>query len=117
MQNDTSIKLYYGNLLIGNINRVFENYPHWEGIFEPKISRRDCTLQARILDFIQFCEDFNEREREGTDLPNPDEFDRFSDITKDHVWSILDSHDRHYPIDEWPVFFAGGDVSWTYISD
>jgi hypothetical protein len=67
-----------------------------------------------LLEFVRFCEDWNERTRAAaSSLPDPSEFDAFADVARSGLWFIKSANDEdRHRIKDAPVFFAGDEVTW-----
>jgi hypothetical protein len=70
-------------------------------------------LPRRLLEFIRFCEDWNERLRD--DSADAAEFAAYSDVVRSGLWATTDSAGRRTRVADAPVFFAGDEVTWTPI--
>jgi len=117
MANDsTEFTLWYGPILIGNIVKAFESEWTWYGTLKREISSDQGPLARRLLDFIGFCKEWNERARNRSDPPDAAEFDQFSDLLQSGQWMTKDSSGRANIVAEAPVFFEGGDVTWRVAS-
>jgi hypothetical protein len=107
----SSFELWYGPLRLGSIRNVFSSDDTWFGIFESGISEEDGDLQRRLCDFIGFCEEWNERVGRDEEA-DAKEFDQFSDLLNSGAWHTRTASGDVAYIDQAPVFFEGGDLSW-----
>jgi len=104
-------KLYYGDILVGNVSRAVCDYTTWDGPIVLTIKASDGKLQERLLEFIKFCEEWTERAHRD-EPADPDEFKQFNDLLKSGLWRAeSDEGDVHH-LPDTPVFFAGSEVSW-----
>jgi hypothetical protein len=114
MNNLTQFDLLYGTLEVGRIKKAFCNDETWYGVFEPQLKATDGVLAERLLSYINFTKQWNERLRKGV-LAEPAEFDRFDDIVKSALWATRTTEGGRNTIVDAPVFFEGGDITWrTY---
>jgi hypothetical protein len=107
--------LLFGSLCIGRITDPFCDQGTWFGKFEPASNLEDSDCGKKILEFIAFCKDWNERAAE-TAGANALEFDRFGAIVCGGFWATETSAATRSQICDAPNFFAGDDVSWIYDS-
>lgn len=112
MDQNNALLLRYESVVVGIIDDAFESDCTWFGVFSPTI-KPDCTLHERLLEFINFSKDWNERERDNPIPPDTVEWDRFRDLISSGLWQIVDSHDVVTSVAESPVFFEGGDITWA----
>ena len=103
--------LVYGSLTVGHIKNAFLSDLTWYGLFQSLLRPTDSTLAGRILNFIDFTKQWNERVRRGQ-VADPTEFDQFGDIVKSGSWHVVNSQGIKIPILDAPVFFEVGDISW-----
>jgi hypothetical protein len=111
MNTSSNRTLLYGAEIVGRILDAFEDDDIWFGRFEPAINPADEKLHQRLLDFIAFCKDWNERapSESGADAS---EFDRYDELIKSGLWTIETPGGERCQIEDAPCFFYGGDVSW-----
>jgi hypothetical protein len=106
------LTLWYGSLLVAKISRASQSDGTWDGNSDLQLSQADGRLARQLLDFIHFCEDWNERVKEGPDSPDANEFDAFADILRSGMWLTKDAEGNVAHIREAPVFFHGNQISW-----
>jgi hypothetical protein len=109
----TVLRLYYGDLLVGRITDAFASDDTWFGICELVLNRGSGPREDRVLQFIQFSEEWHARLK-ASPLNPPDafEFRQFSELTATGVWNVRpDNGDVASEIDA-PVFPGGGEVTW-----
>jgi len=113
MSASAELTLLYGTLKVGDIREAFCSDATWYGVFKPTIRPHDGDLAQRLLDFIAFCEDWNERvRRSSTGMPDAAVFDCFDDITRSGFWATETQLGQKSRIANAPVFFLGGEISW-----
>jgi len=67
----------------------------------------------RLEAYIAFCEDWNERNRtDPGNAPQVSEFHRYADMIGPGLWWVEDREGRILRVEDAPVFFEGGEVSW-----
>ena len=105
------LELYYDSVKVGNILDPFESDNTSYGIFELSVNSSSSALVRHLVEYIEFCEDWNRREYENTvDPPDASEFEAFSDIRRG--WRTRDEAGEVRQLHEPPVFFPGNEVSW-----
>ncbi len=104
--------------LVGVIRNVFESDRTWYGAIDPTLQQRDPPLDARVEEFISFCVDWHRRLDDHQDEP-PDavEFEEFKDVLRPGRWSVAWPDGREDKLHQAPVFFAGGEVTWSLETD
>jgi len=105
------ITLSYQSTKVGYIRSAFESDATWYGVFESTLAPDDGPLERRLLEFIKFCIDWNERTLDNPDAPAASEFDAYSDVTSG-LWKISSPGGEVRKIREAPVFFEANEVSW-----
>jgi hypothetical protein len=106
-----NLRLWYGDVEVGQIKNAFLNDGMWYGTLELELSCQDRKLGRRINDYITFVEDWNERVRRA-DQADTSEFDRYSDLVKSGLWFTRNEEGAVSYIRETPIFFAGNELSW-----
>jgi hypothetical protein len=113
MAESDDLNLWYGDVLVGRVRDAFLSDGTWFGSLELAIRPDGGELPRRLLEFIRFCEDWNERVRD--DSADVAEFAAYSDLVGSRLWATTDSAGRRTRIAEAPVFFAGDEVTWTSV--
>ena len=111
MNKATEFNLFYGSLAVGRIKKAFCSDETWHGVFEPQLQPTDGLLAKRVVGYITFTMEWNERVRNSTPA-EPTEFDRFEDIVKSSLWATITTTGVKDAIVDAPIFFGGGDVTW-----
>lgn len=107
------MRLFYDSQLVGEICDTYFSDNTFYGNFFCHLTEEDPNPLARdILNFIKFCEDWNERQKMAGSNASPDDFDQFGELTQGGRWKV-ESDTGVSAIDDWPVFFRGGEISWA----
>jgi len=77
----------------------------------PTISPGDGHIQERLLSFIEFSEEWNERTKRN-EAASPDEFERYGDMLRSGLWLVKTRDGASERIETAPVFFRNGEISW-----
>jgi len=107
-------KLYFDAVLVGDLADLLEHQGTWFASFKPRLPAGGDRTEARVAEFIRFCEDWHGRLDAGSD-PDAEEFDAFADVVKSESWRVVDGGGTRV-LDGAPVF-ADGEVSWSYRDD
>lgn len=112
MNGATDLTLWYGSLLIGHIRNPICSDATWHGTIERLIDATASEIARRVIEYMDFCADWNERTRNDPESP-PDavEFEKYADVLSSQMWFTKPSSGETTSIDS-PVFFAGGEISW-----
>jgi len=103
-------ELWYGAVLVGRLDDVFMSDGIWFAEVELALGEAIGQLEHELVEFIAFCEDWNERQK-GNDPPAADGFGRYTELIRGGWYVRFDDGGRGV-IDEAPVFFRAGEVSW-----
>ncbi len=101
--------LKHNSVAIGRIKHAFCSDDTWYGTFE-ELSAENDPLRTEIAEYITFCRDWHERNRNAPPLPRPDEFDRYSVLFEGWVMEE-ESGSCASRIDSIPIF-DGRQISW-----
>jgi hypothetical protein len=109
----TELTLWYGATLVGRVREAVCTDTTWYGTLERTISTSDGPLAARLIEFMTFCTQWNERSAAMPENP-PDaaEFDRFNDVIKSGLWFTQTKEGLKQQVTEAPFFFPENEVSW-----
>jgi hypothetical protein len=109
----TAVELRYAGQVIGHITDVFFLDDTWFGSFRTDVRNCEQDMPERVMRFIEFCQDWNNRvESNPNEPPDPSEFDQYSDLLKSGLWSVKSAQGDVWHVAEAPVFSRDGDVSW-----
>jgi hypothetical protein len=106
-----NLQLYYGSILVGDLNDVIVHQGTWFGHFRQIVASKMGRTEERLCDFIRFCHDFHVRLAEGKD-PNAAEFDMYKDVLDSDLWHVPCRDGTVLKIKDGPLFIEGGEVSW-----
>src|SRR5262249_15285233 len=101
----------YGSLAVGRVENAFCSDATWHGTFVPAVQSTDGPLARRLLGYISFCAQWNERTRKN-DSADPAEFDPYNDLIKSGAWTAEWQDGKNSCLPAAPVFFSGGEISW-----
>jgi hypothetical protein len=105
--------LWYDRILIGHVVDPFYSDYTWWGTLVRTAQPHDGELVCRLLSFIDFCDDWNERTRKNpANPPSTAEFDLYDDILMSGLWLVQTSQGEQQKIDIAPLFHAGGVFCW-----
>lgn len=107
------LNLYFRATKVGHITHEFEHQGTWFGDFELSPGIQPDTVCQRLCEFIDFCQGWHSR----AGLPgggDADDFDQFSDMLGEQLWTIVDESNRESEISDAPMFSGGrrGEISW-----
>jgi len=107
------LQLYYGSIKVGQILDWFLSDDIWHGRFEAAIGADDGPVERRLLEFIQFSSDWNQKVTDNpAEPPDAVEFDRFADVIRSNKWSVLSARGQSRIVEEAPVFFQKDQITW-----
>jgi len=108
--------LSFGQLIVGQIKDPFCSDDTWHGNFDCQLQPADGPLAQRVLEFIAFCEDWNERvERDEPSAGDPAEFDRYSDVVDSGLWEVQTETGERHRLESAPLFVRGAELSWRLL--
>lgn len=112
------LKLYYGNLLIGNITNVESNFPSLNGSFNSLLKSRD-TISLQILDYINFSSEQTEFYLDSKTLNKDTEQilmndeKKFENLINSSSWRLIDYNGEETKI-LIPTFDKDGIISYRF---
>jgi hypothetical protein len=108
-----TLQLYYGRIRVGEITNIFPADETWYGKFTASITREDGPLYARILDYIEFCRNWNEQVKSNpSEPPEASDFEKFADMISTDDWSVKSVEGDRFRILDAPNFFEDRQISW-----
>ena len=108
--------MFCGATQVGHVSDAFESDATWYGNLEVTLRRGSAAPTDRILDFVAFSQDWNERalsQRENP--PEPADFGAFEDLIADGLWTVSHASGNRHRIAEAPVFLRSGELSWRLV--
>ena len=116
MSSASDFTLWHGCVLLGTIQESYVDENTWYGVFRQVDTTTDDECLRRIVEFIQFCRRWNERQEASNEhgLPPPDaaEFHEYQDLIESHLWTVRAATGQERRLAGAPVFIEGGEVSW-----
>jgi hypothetical protein len=110
---DTTILLFFDNVVVGEITDAFEHQGTQFGNFECSLPPDGDKTAKRLRAFIEFCTDWFERSgsEAGADAS---EFDQYRDVVSSGKWSVQKPGGDLSKIEDAPMFQDGlkGEISW-----
>jgi hypothetical protein len=116
MKSSDELALLFGTLRVGLIKSAFCSDKTWFGFFEGKLEPTGGELPRRIMEYISFCQEWNERARQTSGAESA-EFNQYHDIVKSGLWMVEDEMGTKCLILDAPTFFIGDEISWRLASD
>ena len=114
----TTLTLWYGDLIVGYVRNAIVSDDTWYGVFEPHPKLKTTELGCRVADYMYFCQQWNEALRTDTGSSHPSDFEAFADIVSEGLWKTeLESSAAPLLIEQAPVFFVGGEVSFRLVNE
>jgi hypothetical protein len=95
---------------VGHIRDEFLSDGTWFGVFQCALVGPEDAESRRLRQFVVFCEEWNERARAGG--ADAAEFDAYSELIGDGIWRVRSESGETLLIENAPVFFKGGDITW-----
>jgi hypothetical protein len=104
--------LLHRDTRVGIVRDVFEHQGTFFGKFELGDAVRTTVLARSVVAFIAFCIDWNERARGASGRPpSREEFEQHAAVIGPGLWTVV-SASTLASIEDAPLFFLGGDISW-----
>jgi hypothetical protein len=100
------VSLLFAGVVIGSVDQCFQSEGTWYGRFNAAIG----TGSDRAGEFIIACRRWHAALRAENDS-EPEPFPGFADVIGRGRWHVSHSGNQ-WPIEDAPVFWEGGDVSW-----
>jgi len=107
----SSFSLIYDALVVGTLENCSRDDGTWNGTIVLTIDQHCGELASRVLQFIKFCQEWNERVLRN--LPSKaSDFNEYRDVVKNGLWKTKRANGDIQDIVDAPVFFQCGEVSW-----
>jgi hypothetical protein len=107
-----NLQLWFSDVLVADLLNAFPHQGTWFAQYRQVITSEQGLLQARLCEFIRFCEAWHQRMDRG-DSPDPSEVDPFADVIESAAWRVLCPDGMELPMDEGPLFVQG-EASWNH---
>lgn len=105
-------ELYCDYKLVGLVRDSFSCDGTWYGNCNLVMDRTG-AFENRVLDFIGFSKDWNERVRSGqVNPPAVSEFRKYEDVIDHKLWFVKLHDETCLKIQKAPAFFTNGDITW-----
>lgn len=105
-------QLWFGNLWVAELHRMSPHQGTWFSEYDLRITGDQGEREARLLEYIAFCEEFFRRIAEDRDHDFA-EFDRFTPIPDCKSWHVKLQNGISVPM-EGRIWFADGTASWQH---
>src|SRR5215813_8380825 len=112
MEDRTTLELWYDSILVGRVKAAFFTDERWYGTIELSIGEKDGDVQREIVSFIEFLEEWNEKQTNPKPPPASELDRRYGKLISSDKWFAKTLDGRADPIKDAPVFFVEGQVSW-----
>jgi hypothetical protein len=107
-----NLHLWFDEVLVAELRNVFPHQGTWFAEYRPIVVPEQGRLEARLCEFIQFCEEWHERlAREEN--PDASEFDPFMDVIESAAWRVPCPNGTELRPAGAPVFVRG-EASWNH---
>ena len=107
-----NLQLWFGEVLVADLGNVFPHQGTWFAQYRQVATPEQGSVQARLCEFIRFCEEWHERLARG-DNPDAEEFDAFADVIESTAWRVPSPDGTELRMAEGPIFVQG-EVSWNH---
>jgi hypothetical protein len=107
-----NLHLWFGDVLVADLWNAFPHQGTWFAKYRQVVAPEEGRLQARLCEFIRFCEEWHERLARG-DNPDAKEFDPFEDIIESEAWRVSCPDNTELGLAGGPIFVQG-EASWNH---
>ena len=107
----TCVKLFFDTKEIGFVKEIFFSDDVWYGIMHLGIDGNGDESERRVVEYIDFVKDWNEKAKSGS-CCSPEDFSAYADLIDSNKWYTKDENEKITKITKAPIFFLGGEVSW-----
>jgi hypothetical protein len=106
-------EIFCSEILVADIDDAFLSDDTWFGRYDVKIKKEDGQLESRILEFIEFSRDWNQQTASSpSNPPEVTEFDRFSDLISNRLWTVVSEDGERLSVANAPLFMSATELSW-----
>ncbi len=106
------LQAWFGDVLVADLLDAFPHQGTWFAQYRQVVTPEQGPLQARLCEFIRFCEAWHQRLKRGED-PDAKEFDQYADVIESPSWRVLCPDCSELGIAGAP-YFAQTEVSWNH---
>jgi len=99
--------LLFNGSVVGTVDDVFQSEGTWYGRFHRQAS---VPVSEAVMNYVKGCELWNESLKSGKEVG--DLHQQFPEVIGHNLWWVERGGHRNF-IENAPVFFAGGDISWS----
>ncbi len=107
-----TLTLWHNGLLIAHLSNVFPHQGTWFADYDLSMDGRTDEHARRILEYISYCKDFNNRIANGDDRDFA-EFDLFQDVSDCSRWCAKLANGLMIPM-EGQLAFIDDQVTWQH---
>ena len=107
-----NLQLWFGDVLVADLLNVFPHQGTWFAEYRQVVTPEAGPVQARLCEFIRFCEEWHDRLACGQN-PDAAEFDRFKDVIESPSWRVPCPDGTELTMPEGPIFVQG-EASWNH---
>jgi hypothetical protein len=107
-----NLQLWFGDVLVADLLNAFPHQGTWFAQYRQVVAPEQGPPQARLCEFIRFCEEWHGRLARG-DHPEAREFDPFMGVIDSAMWRVLCPDGTELPLAGGPGFVRG-EASWNH---
>jgi len=108
-----NLQLWFGDVLVADLRSVFPHQGTWFAQYRQVVTPEQGLVQARLCEFIRFCEEWHDRLARG-DNPDARDFDPFADVIESAAWRVPCPDGTELRMAEGPIFVQG-EASWNHL--
>jgi hypothetical protein len=107
-----NLQVWFGEVLVADLLNAFPHQGTWFAQYRQVVTPGQGPVQARLCEYILFCEDWHQRLNRG-EQSDAREFDRFADILESPEWRVPCPDGTELRMAQGPGFVQG-EVSWDH---
>ncbi len=107
-----NLEVWFGDVLVADLLNAFPHQGTWFARYRQVVAPEQGPLQARLCEFIWFCEAWHQRLDRGEN-PDAKEFDQYTDVIESASWRVLCPDGTELGIAGAPSFVQG-EASWNH---
>jgi hypothetical protein len=107
-----NVQLWFGDVLVADLLNAFPHQGRWFARYRQVVAPEQGPLQARLCEFIRFCEVWHERLDHGENA-DAKECDRYAEVIEAASWRVLSPDGTELRIAGAPGFVQG-EASWNH---